>query len=162
MSNTLLNQNPLSYSLAGLSNPQLTGNQNTQFPSLDLNSMFKDKFSADSLASGLSAYNSNAKVDANGNPITVPIQNNGFFTEGNSTMQNIGEGLGLASAGMSLASMLDNWGLAKKAAKTNIANVQQQMGQSKEAFDRSKARQDRTLAAINSANSLANQNVYGG
>ena len=79
----------------------------------------------------------------------------GFFTQGNSTLGNIGEGLGVAGGIASLASVLDNWGVAKDAMKLNMANVRQQMGNNQEAFDRSKGRQDRSLAAVNSANDRA-------
>lgn len=84
-----------------------------------------------------------------------------FFTEGNSMMQNFGEGIGLAGATLSLADMLNNWGMGKKMMKTNIANVNQQMTNNQEAFDRSKARQDRSLAAVNDANERAQQTVMG-
>lgn len=73
---------------------------------------------------------------------------NGFFSKGNSTMDSIGEGVGLAGGVLSLADMLNNWGMQKDAMKLNMANVRQQMGNNQEAFDRSKARQDQTSAEV--------------
>lgn len=69
--------------------------------------------------------------------------------------------MNLATGAVSLADMLNNWGVAKKVANTNIANTRQQMQQSREAFDRAKARQDRTKANLDdgAARSLA---LYGG
>lgn len=62
---------------------------------------------------------------------------------------------------VSLADMINNWGLAKKATELNMSNIRQQMAQSEEAFNRSVARQDRSLANVqdSSARSLAQ---YGG
>lgn len=86
----------------------------------------------------------------------------GFFNAGNSFMQNAGDVVGLAGGVLSLADMLNNWGMGKKMMKTNMANINQQMAQSQEAFDRSKARQDRSLAAVQDANERARKTQQGG
>ncbi len=85
-----------------------------------------------------------------------------FFNSGNSFMQNAGDAVGLAGGVLSLADMLNNWGMGKKMMKTNMANINQQMTQSQEAFDRSKARQDRSLAAVQDANQRAKEIQQGG
>ena len=77
-------------------------------------------------------------------------------------MQNAGDVVGLAGGVLSLADMLNNWGMGKKMMKTNMANINQQMAQSQEAFDRSKARQDRSLAAVQDANQRAKEIQQGG
>ena len=84
-------------------------------------------------------------------PPVVTTPDTGFFKQGNSYMDNAGQALGLAGGVMSLADMLNNWGVAKDAMKTNMSNIRQQMDQSKTAFDRSVQRQDRSLAAVNAA-----------
>lgn len=83
------------------------------------------------------------------------VSANGYsFGDPNSLMGTIG-------GVVSLADMINNWGLAKKATELNMKNLRQQMAQSGEAFERSVARQDRSLANVqdSSARSLAQ---YGG
>jgi len=74
-------------------------------------------------------------------------------------MDNAGQALGLVGGVASLADLLNNWGVAKKATETNIANVKQQMGNNQKAFDRSVLRQDNTLNAIQQANEQARINA---
>ncbi|WAK44652.1 hypothetical protein vBAmePPT11V19_00026 [Alteromonas phage vB_AmeP_PT11-V19] len=86
------------------------------------------------------------------NNTTLQPQGSGFLDQA-------GGYINLATGVVSLADMLNNWGVAKDAMKTNMANVRQQMSQSQEAFDRSVARQDRSRAAVeeSAAKSLALQ-----
>jgi hypothetical protein len=81
--------------------------------------------------------------------------NNSFFDPNNSMMDNAGQAVGLAGGVASLASILDNWGVGKKAMNLNMDNMRQQMSQNKTAFDRSVARQDGTSLAIANANEAA-------
>lgn len=94
------------------------------------------------------------------NPNSATASAPNINTEG-FNMSDLSGYMGLATGALSLADMLNNWGMAKKVAKTNIANTRQQMAQSQEAFDRSVERQDRTRANIEDANqrSLA---IHGG
>lgn len=86
--------------------------------------------------------------------VQAPTSSGFGLNDANSVMGTIG---GIVS----LADMINNWGLAKKATELNMKNIRQQMSQSEEAFNRSVARQDRSLANVqdSSARSLA---MYGG
>jgi hypothetical protein len=91
------------------------------------------------------------------NPTSLASMGNGnsFFDPTNSMMDNAGQSLGLAGGVASLASILDNWGVGKKAMNLNMDNMRQQMSQNKTAFDRSVERQDGTSLAIANSNEAA-------
>lgn len=67
-------------------------------------------------------------------------------------MNTFSQGVGAVGGIVSLANMLNNWGVYKDAMKTNIKSVEQNMAQSREAFRRDKARQDRSRKAVAQAN----------
>ncbi len=80
-----------------------------------------------------------------------------FFDPNASMADNINQSFGLIGSGLSLASMLSNWGEAKKTNRLNRQALRQEMDQSQQAFDRNVARQDRTRANIEDANRRAMQ-----
>lgn len=138
----------------------LAGNnlQTYQPPKVDTSSLLKN---GDSLAKGYAPqdYTSPEFSKFQEQQQTVGgVGDINFFDKNNSFMDNTGQVMGLAGAGIGLADMLNNWGMQKKAMNLNMDSVRQTMGNNQEAFDRSKGRQDRSLAAVNSANSLAQAN----
>ncbi len=71
-----------------------------------------------------------------------------FFSNNNSTMDNIGQVGSLLGGGISLISMLQQMSDARKNNALNRSGLRQQMGQSRTAFNRDVARQDASLAAL--------------
>lgn len=77
-----------------------------------------------------------------------------FFDKYASHLDNFNQGLGAVGSIVSLADALNNFGMQKKLLKSNKQALDQQRKQSKVAFDRNVARQDRSLAAVRQANGM--------
>ncbi len=140
-----MNPNDLNYSNSLANGMQYNQPTGVVDPSIDFGNVLN--VNKDIMANGLGTLGNSTQ---GGNSLA-----GGFFKSGNSFMDNTGQALGLAGGVASLADMLNNWGVAKKAMNTNMANVRQQMGQSRQAFDRSIERQDTTRDAISLANAKA-------